>query len=74
MLSYDAHDDSAMLYLFDEPGRIEAKKQLYDDIPRLIYSYGDAINVGDFYRGIYNDTPPILTTSILQLSRIRILK
>jgi len=57
MLSYDAHDDSAMLYLFDEPGRIEAKKQLYDDIPRLIYNYGDAINVGEFYREIYNNTP-----------------
>lgn len=57
MLSYDAHDDSAMLYLFDEAGRIEAKKQLYNDIPRLIYSCGDAINVGDFYGSIYNDTP-----------------
>ena len=57
MLSYDAHDDSAMLYLFDEPGRIEAKKQLYDDIPRLISGYGDAINAGDFYGSIYNVTP-----------------
>ncbi len=57
MLSYDVHDDSTMLYLFDEPGRIEAKKQLYDDIPRLISGYGDAINVGDFYESIYNATP-----------------
>ncbi|HET6838304.1 MAG TPA: hypothetical protein VFH41_01060, partial [Bradyrhizobium sp.] len=57
MLAYDAHDDSAMLYLFDEPARIEAKKQLYDDIPRLISCYGDAINVGDFYGSIYNATP-----------------
>lgn len=57
MLSYDAHDDSTMLYLFDEPGRIEAKKQLYEDIPRLISNYGDAINVGEFYEGIYNATP-----------------
>jgi three-Cys-motif partner protein len=57
MLSYDANDDSAMLYLFDEPGRIEAKKQLYDDIPRLISGYGDAVNVGDFYGSIYNATP-----------------
>lgn len=57
MLSYDAHDNSTMLYLFDEPGRMEAKKQLYDDIPRLISGYGDAINVGDFYGSIYNATP-----------------
>jgi three-Cys-motif partner protein len=57
MLSYDAHDDSTMLYLFDESGRIEAKKQLYDDIPRLISGYGDAVNVGDFYGSIYNATP-----------------
>lgn len=57
MLSYDAHDDSAMLYLFDERGRAEAKKQLYDDIPRLISRFGDAIKVGDFYESIYNDTP-----------------
>jgi three-Cys-motif partner protein len=57
MLSYDAHDDSPMLYLFDEPARIEAKKQLFDDIPRLISGYGDTINVGDFYGSIYNLTP-----------------
>jgi three-Cys-motif partner protein len=57
MLSYDTHDDSPMLYLFDEPGRIEAKKQLYDDIPRLISGYGDAINVSEFYESIYNATP-----------------
>jgi hypothetical protein len=57
MLSYDIHDNSNMLYLFDEPGRIEAKKQLYDDIPRLISGYGDAIGVGDFYGSIYNATP-----------------
>jgi three-Cys-motif partner protein len=57
MLSYDAHDDSLMLYLFDEPGRAQAKKQLYDDIPRLISAGGDAINMGDFYASIYNSTP-----------------
>ena len=30
---------------------------MYDDIPRLIYSYGDVVNVGDFYGSIYNHTP-----------------
>lgn len=57
MLSYDAHDESNMLYLFDEAGRIEAQKQLYDDIPRLITGYGDAVSVHDFYTSIYNATP-----------------
>jgi three-Cys-motif partner protein len=57
MLSYDSNDESPMLYLFDEAARIEAQKQLYDDIPRLISSYGDVINVGEFYGSIYNATP-----------------
>lgn len=57
MLAYDPSDENSMLYLFDEDGRAAAKRQLYDDIPRLISSYGDVINVGDFYGGIYNATP-----------------
>jgi hypothetical protein len=57
MLSYDPRDEMSMLYLFDDEGREQAKKQLYDDIPRLISSYGDAIGVADFYGGIYNATP-----------------
>ena len=43
--------------MFDAAGRAEAKKQLHDDIPRLITNYGDAIPVGDFYASIYNATP-----------------
>jgi len=46
-----------MLYVFDEAGRAQAKKQLHDDIPRYIVNYGDTIGVGDFYAGIYNATP-----------------
>jgi len=57
MLSYDPSEADSMLYLFDEKGRDKARKQLYDDIPRLITSYGDAIPVGDFYASIYNATP-----------------
>ena len=56
MLAYDpAHD--AALYLFDQPGRDEAKKQLFDDIPRLVTNFGDAVRVGEFYSNIYNTTP-----------------
>lgn len=57
MLSYDPSEADSMLYLFDETGRAEARKQLHDDIPRLITKYGDALLVGDFYAGIYNATP-----------------
>lgn len=57
MLSYDAHDESTMLYLFDEQGRAQARDQLFDDIPRVVASYGDTISVGDFYTSIYNATP-----------------
>jgi GMT-like wHTH domain len=57
MLSYDPSEIDSMLYLFDETGRDEARKQLHDDIPRFITSYGDAIPVGEFYATIYNATP-----------------
>jgi three-Cys-motif partner protein len=57
MLSYDPSEADSMLYLFDEAGRTEARKQLHDDIPRLITNYGDAIPVGEFYASIYNATP-----------------
>ncbi|WP_247552610.1 hypothetical protein [Bradyrhizobium sp. 138] len=57
MLSYDPSEADSMLYVFDAAGRAEAKKQLHDDIPRLITNYGDAIPVGEFYASIYNATP-----------------
>jgi three-Cys-motif partner protein len=57
MLAYDPSEADSMLYVFDEAGRAQAKIQLYDDIPRVITNYGDAIGVGDFYAGIYNATP-----------------
>jgi three-Cys-motif partner protein len=56
MLSYDPAHDGA-LYLFDASGRAEAKKQLFDDIPRLVMDFGDAVGVGEFYGSIYNATP-----------------
>lgn len=57
MLAYDPSESDSMLYVFDEVGRAQARKQLHDDIPRFITSCGDAIGVGDFYAGIYNATP-----------------
>ena len=56
MLSYDPAQEGA-LYLFDEQGRREAHKQLYDDIPRVVANVGDAILLRDLYRTIYNETP-----------------
>jgi hypothetical protein len=57
MLSFDPADDANALYLFDVSGRAEAKKQLSEDIPRLVTEFGDAIGVGEFYGSIYNMTP-----------------
>jgi three-Cys-motif partner protein len=55
MLSYDPTREGA-LYLFDEDSRKLAKNQLYDDIPRLVSEYGDAISVEEFYTATYNET------------------
>ncbi len=57
MLSYDPSHDGLDLYLFDDHGRERSRRQLLDDIPRLVSGSGDAITVADFYGGIYNMTP-----------------
>jgi hypothetical protein len=57
MLSYDPAHDSGSLYLFEVPDRDQARRQLSEDIPRLVSEFGDAIGVGDFYASIYNMTP-----------------
>lgn len=56
MLAYDP-DHEGGLYLFDLSGREAAKRQLHDDIPRLITDLGDVVAVEAFYEGIYNSTP-----------------
>ena len=56
MLSYNKKDEGK-LYLFDPPGRAEAKTQLLQDIPHLISKSGDAMGVDEFYESIYNITP-----------------
>lgn len=57
MLTYDPSHDNGSLYLFDEPGRKRAVSELFEDIPRLVSDAGDAIEVRQFYEGIYNLTP-----------------
>lgn len=56
MLHYDPND-GGNLYLFEEDDRTRATQELYNDIPRRLASFGDAIEVGDFYQDIYNHTP-----------------
>ena len=57
MLSFDPAHDSNALYLFDVSGRTEAKRQLSEDIPRLMTKFGDAVGMNEFYSNIYNMTP-----------------
>ena len=57
MLSYDPRDEDGRLYLFDTAGRERAVSQLLDDIPRLVSGSGHAVDMTDFYEGIYNLTP-----------------
>jgi three-Cys-motif partner protein len=56
MLSYDPSHEGA-LYLFGHADRERAKKQLLEDIPRMVTDFGDAVSVGQFYGNIYNMTP-----------------
>ena len=57
MLHYDPSHDAGSLYLFDDSGREAAKGQLVEDIPRLISDSGDVMEMADFYRNVYNETP-----------------
>jgi hypothetical protein len=57
MLSFDPSDIANSLYLFDVSGRVQAKTQLSEDIPRLLTDFGDAVGVTEFYSTIYNMTP-----------------
>ncbi|OYW34123.1 MAG: hypothetical protein B7Z41_03380 [Rhizobiales bacterium 12-66-7] len=57
MLAYDPRHEEGTLYLFDQTGRASAKEQLMDDIPRFLTEVGDTIQVGSFYKSIYNTTP-----------------
>ncbi len=56
MLHYDPLY-SGNLYLFDQDGRLDAREQLLDDIPRILSPDGDGLAIASFYRRIYNLTP-----------------
>lgn len=56
MLHYNP-DQDGKLYLFDNAGRITARDQLLQDIPRLVSESGDAMPVGEFYEAAYSETP-----------------
>jgi three-Cys-motif partner protein len=56
MLSYDPKFDDS-LYLFNHEGREKSTNALHKDIPDLIIQNGDIMEVGEFYRVIYSDTP-----------------
>lgn len=58
MLHYDPQQaNESNLYLFNESGRSLARDQLFDDIPRLLAEFGNALSTSEFYTGIYNMTP-----------------
>lgn len=56
MLSYDPQDEG-QLYLFNADSRLTAKKELYDDIPRLVAESGDTLAMQEFYAAAYSETP-----------------
>lgn len=56
MLSFNPVNEGT-LYLFDEDSRSKARKDLYDDIPRMITDHGDALDVMSFFSAAYSETP-----------------
>lgn len=57
MLAFNPEHEKGSLYLFDTTARSAARQELPDDIARLISEGGDVMQVSDFYRSIYNQTP-----------------
>jgi len=57
MLRNDTTYHTQTPYLFDETNRSKSYLELIDDIPRFVSDYGDAMEVGNFYRDVYNSTP-----------------
>ena len=56
MLYFDPEHDGS-LYLFDDDGRMRAREQLFDDIPRLLSGTQNGVRMSSFYENIYNMTP-----------------
>ena len=57
MLAFNPEHEKGSLYLFDTTARSAARQELPDDIARLISEGGDVMQVSEFYRSIYNQTP-----------------
>jgi len=55
MLSFNP-DEETNMYLFDASSRLSAKKELHEDIPRLMDVHADVLSVQDFHLTIYNET------------------
>ena len=56
MFAFDPANEGTR-YMFEENDRETAKTELAEDIPRLVEGFGDALEVGEFYRSAYNLTP-----------------
>lgn len=56
MLHYDPNENSD-LYLFDQDSRGAARKQLMDDIPRVVERFENRLPMAEFYEISYKETP-----------------
>lgn len=56
MLTYDPSNEGQD-YLFADDDRQRAREELYDDIPKIVSEFGDAVTVSDFIRSVSNETP-----------------
>ncbi|WP_319413383.1 three-Cys-motif partner protein TcmP [uncultured Cohaesibacter sp.] len=56
MLTYDPSNEGQD-YLFTDTDRQRAYEELFYDIPRVVSEFGDAVSIGDFIRGVSNETP-----------------
>lgn len=56
MLTYDPSNEGQD-YLFADDDRQRAREELYDDIPKVVSEFGDAVTVADFIRSVSNETP-----------------
>lgn len=56
MLAYDPRFEGSD-YLFADADRQRAREELYEDIPKVVSEFGDAITIGDFIRNVSNETP-----------------
>lgn len=56
MLSFDPKNIDQE-YLFGDTDRQRAREELYNDIPKAVSEFGDAVVVSEFMKCIWNETP-----------------